>query len=86
MNYCYNFIIFIPANQKRVMKKFFAGAVYCLLYVAGLLPLCVHYFFSGIFAFILRKIVRYRYPVIVTNIARSFPDMKYPEIKALAKK
>ena len=68
------------------MKKFFAGVVYCLLYVVGLMPLCVHYFFSGIFAFILRKIVRYRYSVIVTNIARSFPEMKYGEIKSLAKK
>lgn len=66
------------------MKKFFAGAVFCLLYVMGLLPLRVHYFFSGVFAFILRKIVRYRYSVIVTNISRSFPEMRYGEIKSLA--
>ncbi|MBQ1747243.1 MAG: hypothetical protein II041_01015, partial [Bacteroidales bacterium] len=65
------------------MKNFFAGVVYCLLYLVSLLPLGVHYFFSDILAFILKKIVRYRYSVITTNIARSFPDMKYGEIKKL---
>ena len=68
------------------MKKFFAGVVYCILYVMGLLPLRVHYFFSSVFAFILRRIVRYRYSVIVANIARSFPEMKYGEIKSLTAK
>lgn len=65
------------------MKNFFAGVVYSLLYLVSLLPLGVHYFFSDILAFILKKIVRYRYSVITTNIARSFPDMKYGEIKKL---
>ena len=67
------------------MKKFFAGLVYCLLYVVSILPLRVHYFFSGIMCFILKNIVRYRYSVITTNIARSFPQMKYGEIKKLTK-
>ena len=65
------------------MKKFFAGIIYCLLYVVSLLPLGVHYFFSNILAFILKKIVRYRYSVITVNISRSFPEMKYGEVKKL---
>lgn len=65
------------------MKKFFASVVYCLLYVIGLMPLGVHHFFSSICAFVIGKIFRYRYSVIVTNIARSFPEMKYGEIKSL---
>ena len=65
------------------MNKFFAGLVYCLLYVVSLLPLGVHYFFSNILAFILKRIVRYRYSVITVNISRSFPEMKYGEVKKL---
>lgn len=68
------------------MKKFFASVVYCLLYVIGLMPLGVHHFFSSICAFVIGKIFRYRYSVIVTNIARSFPQMKYEEVKSLASK
>ena len=68
------------------MRKFFAGVVCCFLYLISLLPLGVHYFFSGILAFILRKIVRYRYSIITTNIARSFPQMKYPQIRQLTKR
>ena len=69
-----------------VMRKFFASVVFCLLFVLGLLPLKVHYIFSSFCAFILRNVVRYRYSVVVSNIARSFPEMKYGEIKSLAKK
>ena len=58
------------------MKKFFAGIIYCLLYVVSLLPLGVHYFFSNILAFILKEIVRYRSSVLTVHIYRSSTEIK----------
>lgn len=65
------------------MKKFLARVVFCLLWPLSLLPMGVHHFFSAVMCFVLRRIVRYRYSVITTNIARSFPQMKYGQIKKL---
>lgn len=62
-----------------------ANVRYCFLYLCSLFPLRVHYFFSGVTAFLLRVIVRYRYSTIIINISRSFPKLKYKEITRLAK-
>jgi len=80
---CIKLLSLYSETEKDSMKKFFASVIYCFLYVVSLLPMGVHYFFSGIMAFILKNIVRYRYSVITTNIARSFPEKKYGEIKKL---
>lgn len=66
------------------MNGLLANIRFCLLYICSLLPLRVHYFFSGILAFILRHIVRYRASTITVNLARSFPELKYREISRLA--
>lgn len=51
----------------------------------SLLPLKIHYTFSGFIAFILEKILHYRRSVIVSNISRSFPELTYWEIDKLTK-
>lgn len=68
-----------------VMKKLLLNFRFAILYLFSLLPLRIHYLFSNCFAFILRRIVRYRYSVIITNIARSFPEYKYSDVKKLTK-
>lgn len=55
-----------------------------LLTLFSLLPLRVHYIFSDIIAFILGRVVKYRYATIVTNLSRSFPELTYDEIKETA--
>ena len=65
------------------MRKIFVKITLALLYVVSALPLRVHYFFSTITRFFVKNLLRYRYSVITTNIARSFPEMKYEEIKKL---
>ena len=65
------------------MTKFFARIIFSILYIFSLLPLGVHYIFSDITRFFIKNLFRYRYSVITTNIARSFPQMRYEEVKKL---
>lgn len=53
--------------------------------VLGKLPLKVHYAFGKVLTWAARDLMRYRYDVVLTNIARSFPEKKYGEVKAIAK-
>lgn len=52
------------------------------LYALSLLPLKVHYAFSGFIAWMLHRVLHYRMSTVVTNISRSFPEMSYDEIDA----
>jgi KDO2-lipid IV(A) lauroyltransferase len=40
---------------------------------------------GDIFAWLSRSVFRYRYDVVMVNLSRSFPDLKYGALKALAK-
>lgn len=69
-----------------MMRKLAYYLIIGALSIVSILPLKVHYFFSDITAFILHRIVRYRYSTIITNISRSFPELRYGDIKKLAGK
>ena len=47
----------------------------------GKLPLKFHYFMGDILSWIAEKLLRYRTDVVWINISRSFPEMKYKELK-----
>ena len=49
------------------------------------LPLKFHYFMADILAWLLRKVLRYRYSTVMINLSRSFPNKKYKEIDRIAK-
>lgn len=49
----------------------------------ALLPLPFHRALGRFFGFLLGRVIRYRSSVVMTNIARSFPDKKYKELKAI---
>ncbi len=55
------------------------------LYIVSLLPLRVHYWLSSCIAWLLRDICKYRVSVVYTNLARSFPELHYKELKQIAK-
>lgn len=55
------------------------------LYPLSLLPLKVLYVFSDFLSFIIMRVCGYRKGVIYTNLARSFPDLKYNEIKKITR-
>lgn len=56
------------------------------MYLVSLIPLGVLYLVSDFLAFILEKIVGYRSNIIYINLARSFPQLKYKELKIIAHK
>jgi len=47
---------------------------YFLLYLISLLPFCVLYAISDVVAFILRRVVKYRYDVVLSNLQIAFPE------------
>ena len=51
----------------------------------GKLPLKFHYFMGDILSWIAEKLLRYRTDVVWINISRSFPEMKYKELKKVYK-
>ncbi len=68
-------------------KDFFEFRVRLVLSVMRLfsrLPLKFHYFCGDILSWIMKNVLHYRYNVVVTNIARSFPEKNYYEIKRIA--
>ncbi len=55
-------------------------------YLFSLLPKKIHYLISDFSACLLRDVIKYRLDVIIVNIARSFPEKKYDEIKLIVDK
>ena len=50
------------------------------------MPLRWLYAISTLVAFVLRSVLHYRRDVIIQNLSRSFPELKYKEIKSIANK
>ena len=67
------------------MKKAFVHIVRGVLRALSVLPLKFHYFMGDILAWTARVVLRYRADVVWVNIARSFPDRKYKELKQIYK-
>ena len=65
------------------MKKLAVNIARGMLVVLSKFPLKFHYFMGDVLAWIMKNVVRYRYDVVMTNIARSFPDRKYKEIRKI---
>ena len=65
------------------MRKFAVKLARGAVKVIGRLPLKVHYFFAGVITWILRDVMRYRNDVVLTNLARSFPEKKYWDLKPI---
>ena len=74
---CFHIIILI---MKRLLINISRG----FLFVLSKFPLKFHYFMGDILAWILKHIFRYRYSVVLTNIARSFPEAGYHEPRMIA--
>ena len=66
------------------MRKFGVKILRGLVKVVGRLPLKVHYWFAGFITWVLRDVVKYRYDVVMINLARSFPEKKYWELTPIA--
>ncbi len=55
-----------------------------LLWPLRRMPLGFHYFWGRVIAWLLERVFRYRYEVVLVNLSRSFPEKKYREICDIA--
>ena len=67
------------------MSKIAGYLLWWLLYAISYLPKRLFYLLSDIFAFLMRKVFKYRTSTVAINLARSFPDLKYDQLKAITK-
>ena len=67
------------------MSKLLVNMVRGLMVALSKLPLRFHYLMADVMAWLLRKVLRYRYSTVMINLSRSFPDRKYKEIDAMVK-
>ncbi|MDR1119336.1 MAG: lysophospholipid acyltransferase family protein [Dysgonamonadaceae bacterium] len=72
--------------MKQALQIIVYRSVYGVAYAVSLLPMAFLYAMSS-FAFLLAyHIIGYRKAVVIQNISRSFPDMKYGEIRCIVAK
>lgn len=67
------------------MKKPIYWLLFAVTFLISLLPLKLLYCVSDLISFVFMRVFSYRKSVIYTNLARSFPELKYDEIKRVAK-
>ena len=67
----------------KKVKTLWVNIVRGLLVTLSQLPLGFHYFMEDVLSWLARNILRYRSDVVWINIARSFPDRKYKELKKI---
>ncbi len=82
LKYCRYFAIFVPMSSDASfgLKLFLA-----VFRPVQRLPLKFHYFWGRVFSWVCRKLLHYREDVVMVNLARSFPEKKYKELKEIAK-
>lgn len=65
------------------LTKAIATFLFSLAILISYLPLKVLYLKSRFIAFILRDVLGYRKQVVIQNLSRSFPQLKYKEIQSI---
>lgn len=72
--------------MKKLLQSIIYNSIYGIVYVLSLIPMRFLYAMAS-FTFILAyHVTGYRKAVVIQNISRSFPDMKYGEIRCVVKK
>lgn len=67
-----------------IMKNLLVNIARGLIVILSKLPLKFHYFMGAILAWIIKNVFRYRYDVVLTNVARSYPESAYKFPKQIA--
>ncbi|RZJ91355.1 MAG: lipid A biosynthesis acyltransferase [Chryseobacterium sp.] len=73
-------------NLKQTLLLFASRFVYGAIYLISLLPMTFLYAIASFTFFVAYNLVGYRKEVVIQNVARSFPEKQYGEIRAIVKK
>jgi KDO2-lipid IV(A) lauroyltransferase len=71
--------------RKNITNILYKG-IFIIAYIVSLLPMTFLYAMASFVFFLAYHIIGYRKAVVIQNISRSFPDMKYGEIRCNVKK
>lgn len=66
------------------MSRLDVRVLHSLVKLFGRLPLGFHYAVGSCVSFLAKNVAHYRRDVVMTNLARSFPEKKYKELNAIA--
>ncbi len=72
--------------QMKGINKVRKCLLKALMSLFAALPLKVHYWNAKGFAWLIRSVLRYRRDDVMINLARSFPELKYKELKKISKR
>lgn len=72
--------------MKQTLQVIAYKSVYGIAYAVSLLPMAFLYAMASFAFFFVYHVFGYRKAVVIQNISRSFPDMKYAEIRCVVKK
>jgi len=72
--------------MKSILQTLTYKGIYGIVYTASLMPLTLLYSIASFAYFLSYHVIGYRKTVVIQNISRSFPDMKYGEIHCVVKK
>lgn len=71
---------------KKTFQTLLYKSIYAIVYTVSLLPIRLLYTITSIGFFIIYHVVGYRKAVVIQNVSRSFPEMKYGEIRLVVRK
>ncbi|WP_335964550.1 lysophospholipid acyltransferase family protein [Galbibacter sp. PAP.153] len=72
--------------MKQALQTLVYMSLYGIVYVLSLTPMAFLYAVASLAFFIVYYIIGYRKPIVIQNMARSFPDKRYGEIYGIIKK
>lgn len=72
--------------MKQILQTITYRSLYGVVYIVSLLPMTFLYAMASFAFFLSYHVIGYRKAVVIQNISRSFPDMKYGEIRCVVKK
>ena len=73
-------------KMKQVLQNVVYRSVYGVVYTISLIPTVFLYAIASFAFFLAYYVIGYRKTVVIQNMARSFPDMRYEEIRCMVKK
>jgi len=73
-------------KPKQALQVMAYKGIYSIAYAVSLLPMPILYTLASVAFFVAYYVVGYRKEVVIQNVARSFPDKRYGEIRAIVKK
>lgn len=73
-------------KQKQAIQTMAYRVAYTVSYALSLLPMAFLYAMASFAFFVAYYLIGYRKAVVIQNVARSFPDKRYGEIRAIVKK